>query len=214
MNGPARGVVVCLVVSLLVAGTSPAGSIWAKSTRRTRALYTDDTARDVGDSITIVIEEHSKIENETNRKMEKTSSRKASLTGNFDLIDALDKLTGKLFSLRSPDLNFDASAENKFDGGADYDTDRTMADEITAVVEDILPNGNLVVLGQRQRMVAGDVQIIQVSGVVRPSDISFANSVNSKKIADFRIVFKSKGRENRFTKPGWLGRILNVLDPF
>jgi len=198
----------------LWAPPAPAGSIWAKSAARHQSLYTDDKAKDLGDSITIVIEEQSKIENETNREMDKSSSRDASLSGNYDLVNALDKLTGKLFSLRSPDLDFEASAKNNFQGGADYDSDRSVTDQITAIVEDVLPNGNLLVLGQRERNVDGDVQIIQVSGVVRPSDIAFDNTVNSKKVADFRIVYKAKGQENRFTKPGWLGRILNLLDPF
>jgi len=50
--------------------------------------------------------------------------------------------------------------------------------------------------------------------VVRPSDIAFDNTVKSTKVANFRVVHKTVGRENRFTKPGWLGRFLNMINPF
>ena len=64
------------------------------------------------------------------------------------------------------------------------------------------------------REIAGDKQIIHVSGIIRPSDITFANTVGSGKVADFHVVYKGKGQEGRFTKPGWLGRFLNVINPF
>jgi flagellar L-ring protein precursor FlgH len=71
-----------------------------------------------------------------------------------------------------------------------------------------------VVLGSRTRDVAGDKQIIQISGIVRPEDITFDNTISSSRVANFHIVHKTIGRENRFTKPGWLGRLANLLNPF
>ena len=206
--------IACVMVVAATTVPAQAGSIWAKSTLRTRAFYTDFTARNIGDPLTIVIAEKSKIQNSTSRNMDKSSSQEASLSGDFDIIDAINNITGKLFSLRSPNLDFQAESANKFDGKASYGSDRSVDDEITVVVEDVLPNGNLVVLGKRQRMVDGDLQIVEISGIVRPSDISFDKKVNSQKIADFHFVYNNKGRENRFTKPGWLNRILNILNPF
>ncbi len=203
-----------MMVATATAVPAHAGSIWAKSTLRTRSFYTDFTARNIGDPLTIVIAEKSKIQNQTNRKLEKSTSQETSLIGDFDIIDAINNITGKLFSLRSPNLDFKADADNKFDGKASYGSNRSVEDEITVVVEDVLPNGNLVVLGRRQRMVDGDLQIVELSGIVRPRDISFDNKVNSQKVADFHFVYSIKGRENRFTKPGWLNRILNLLNPF
>jgi flagellar L-ring protein precursor FlgH len=208
-----RLIVAGLLALVLLGGQLPAGSIWAKAEGRRKMLYADDTARQVGDPITIIIEEESKIENETSRTMGKSSSRSAELSGNFDLINSIDKLTGKLFSLRSPDLNFSSEAEAEFAGDAAYDTDRSMDDRMTAIVQDILPNGQLVVIGRRERNVEGDTQVIQVSGIVRPSDITFANTISSMQMAEFHIVYRTRGRENRFTKPGWLGRFLNLINP-
>ena len=195
------------------AASATAGSIWQKSSVRTQALFVDDTARKVGDNITIVINERGVIKNATKRGLDKKSERSAAVTGKQDVINTADAATGKLFSLTDP-LNVALEAETKFDGNANFDSDRQVTDMITATVTDVMPNGNLVVLGSRTREVEGDKQIIQVSGIVRVSDISFANTVASEKIADFNVVYKHTGMENKFTKPGWLDRILNFINPF
>jgi len=200
------------LVVLTFAATAGAGSIWAKGGARTQGIFADDTARQIGDVLTIVIEERSVIENETERNMEKKSERQASVSSNLDLLNTIDRATGKLFNLK--DLNLDIKANTKFDGKADFDSDRKVADSVTVVVEDVLPNGNLVVLGKRTREVSGDTQMIEISGVVRPSDITFSNTVSSKQVADFHVVYRTKGQENRFTKPGWLDQLLNLLNPF
>ena len=212
MKATRRCIIAALATALLTGSLAQAGSIWARASRRTRQLFSDDTAREIGDVLTIVIDEKSTIENETNRKMDKNTSRAASMDGTLDLANILWPVGKHIFDF--PKLDFSSSSATSFDGGADYDTDRTWTDEITVVVEDVQPNGNMVVLGRRMRTVAGDSQVIEISGIVRPSDIDFDNTVASSKVANFHIVHRTVGRENRFTKPGWLGRIFNILNPF
>jgi flagellar L-ring protein precursor FlgH len=192
--------------------SAPAGSIYARGRARTQAIFTDDVARNIGDVLTIVIEEQSKIENASQRKMDKSDTRSAKIQNPTDLVGGLNQATGKLFNLDK--LDFQASSSTEFEGSANYDSDRSMADRITVTVNDVLPNGNLVVVGERRRKAAGDTQIVEVSGIVRPSDITLGNTVSSRQVAEFNIVFRSQGQENQFTKPGWLGRILNFLNPF
>ncbi len=208
-------IVLTLFVAACAASSSSAGSIWAKAHcagTAPRPLHSDDTARRVGDMLTIIIDERSVVTNETSREMNKSSARKASVSGNLDLLEAVDTVTGELFSI--PELELDNSAETDFEGEANYDTDRKVLDEMTVTVADVLPNGNLVVVGSRTRSTGGDEQIVQVSGVVRPSDITFANTVRSEQVAEFSLVVEQCGRENRFTKPGWLDRFLNIVNPF
>ena len=202
----------CMAVICLGAGAAPAGSIWAKASRRTKMILVDDTARHTGDVLTIVINERSVIENETTRDMKKSENRSATMDGTLDLANLISSVGHRIFDF--PKLKFDSSAKSDFGGSANYDSERSVIDQITVVVQDVLPNGNLVVAGTRQRAVGGDRQVIHVSGIVRPSDIAFANTVNSDKVANFHIVYKHKGQENSFTKPGWLARILNFLNPF
>ena len=199
------------VVLMVTCPAARAGSVWAKGQPRTRRLYSDDIARNVGDSLTIVIEENSKIENETTRKMDKSSARSQKASGTVDLGNMVNWLQGRIWKLPNVDVN--STASNKFDGKAEYDDEKKITDKIAVTVEDILPNGNLVVLGKRERGIAGDKQTVQVSGIVRPSDIGFANEVSSKKVAGFKMIYRGRGQENHFTKPGWLARIVNWLNP-
>lgn len=202
------------ICSVLLAAAAPAraGSIWARVAGRERPIHADDAAWRIGDVLTIVIDEHSVIESETNRSLDKQSSREAKTGGTLDLANIIASVGRHIFDF--PKLDVSSSAKAKFDGKANYDSDRSVADQITVVVQDVLPNGNLVILGRRERTVSGDRQIAQVSGVVRPSDITYANTVQSDRIADFRVSYGDRGPETRFTKPGWLARILNFLNPF
>ena len=115
-----------------------------------------------------------------------------------------------------PGLNLGAGTtySNKLDGQADFKDERKFIDSISVIVTDIMPNGNLVVFGTRDRNLSDDIQAIEVSGIVRPSDIAFDNTINSEKIANFSIVSKSKGVGAQYNRPGWLGRIFDVIWPF
>ena len=206
-----RRTTLIVLAAMLVSMPAHAGSIWARASHRARAVYADDSARYVGDLLTVIINEHSVIENEISRGMQKTTDRKADMTGTFSLGDVIKKLSSRVFNL--PKVDVSGSSDTKFDGKADYDSDRSVTDKITVVVEDVLPNGNLVILGKRERVIAGDREIVQISGIVRPSDVGFTNEINSNKIADFTVVYKNVGQENHFTRPGWFARILNLLNP-
>jgi flagellar L-ring protein precursor FlgH len=201
----ALAVVLCMPVTL------KAGSIYEKAKHRAKALHTDDTARAVGDTITIAILEKSAITNETKRDTDKKADRTGSMSGSATLYNR-DKNKSVLYAL--PDATVTTSGETKFTGDAKFDSNRSVTDQITVVVQDVLANGNLVVMGTRERNMHGDLEIIEVSGIVRPSDISYTNVVLSEKIADFHVVFKHKGQENQVTNPGWLSRMLNFVSPY
>lgn len=201
----------------LAAAPAGAGSIWAKANTGglTPRLYEDDTARRTGDVVTIIINERSNVDNTTKRKNEKKSDRSAVASGTVSLGDVpalWGGAKGKTYTL--PSVNGTSTASSGFEGNADLKAQRNLTDRITVTVHDVLPNGNLVVVGSRQRNVYGDLQMVCVSGIVRPSDITFANTVNSEQVADFQMSSLIKGPETQMTSPGWLGRILNYLSPW
>jgi len=190
-----------------------AGSIWAKRDKNMRDFYTDDVARKIGDILTIKIAETSKVDNKTKRDMKKETTRSTTFDGKLGITtdnhNFLPRVPGFSMGVGST-----AVSDNSLKGKADYKDDRSFIDCITVVVEDILPNGNLVVMGSRNRNIARDEQIIEVSGIVRPSDIAFDNTVDSKQVANFRIVTRSKGVAEPYNRPGWLGRIFDIIWPF
>jgi flagellar L-ring protein precursor FlgH len=196
-------VLIALTASVLLStACSQAGSIWAKRNKNMRATYADDVARQIGDVITITITENSKVDNKAKRDMKKETDRSNIFNG--DLGDFADL----------GEFGMSAQSGNELKSKADYKDERKFVDNITVVVVDILPNRNLVVLGTRNRDISGDTQTIEVSGIVRPSDVSFDNKVKSEQVADFRIVSRNGGVSAPYTKPGWLGSILDIVWPF
>ena len=181
------------------------GSIWAKRDKNMRDLYADDVARQIGDILTIRITEASKVDNKAKRDLKKEADRSTTFNGELNIDHILPSIPGFTMS---------AESSNELKSKADYKDERKFIDSISVVVVDIMPNRNLVVIGTRNRNIAGDVQSIEVSGIVRPSDIGFDNIVRSEQVADFRIVTKNSGVADPYTRPGWLGTIFDILSPF
>jgi flagellar L-ring protein precursor FlgH len=100
------------------------------------------------------------------------------------------------------------------DGKADYKDEREFTDSISVIIIDIMPNGNLVISGTRDRNIAGDIQEIEVSGIVRPSDIAFDNTIKSEQVANFSIISRNKGVAAPYVSPNWLGKIFDIIWPF
>ncbi|MHC4475142.1 MAG: flagellar basal body L-ring protein FlgH [Planctomycetota bacterium] len=194
---------VILVVCMAVPTSDcRAGSIWAKRDKNLRGPYADDVARSIGDILTIKISEASRIDNKAKRDLKKETDRSMAFNGEIGNFADLGE------------FGMAASSGNELKSKADYKDERKFVDSMTVVVVDILPNRHLVVMGTRDRSIAGDIQTIKVSGIVRINDIAFDNTVNSERVADFRIVTKHKGVAAPYNKQGWLGGIFDVLWPF
>lgn len=202
------------LVKVLVAGcvlawaheASLAGSIYAKRDKNSRPLYADSKAYRIGDVVTIIIAEDHKVKNKVERDLERESSRSLDFSG--------DNFVVEHFIPSIPSVKLETGSKKTLEGKADYKDERTIEDRITAVVQDVHPNGNLVVLGSKTREVSGDSQTIQVSGIIRPADIAFDNTVKSEQIANFNLFAISEGVSENYNNPGWLGKILDKLWPF
>ena len=194
---------------LYSANCSEAGPIWAKRDKNMRGLYADDVARHIGDILTILISEDSKVDNKAKRDLKKETDKSTSFNGELGIGTPNHNLLPRM-----PGFTMAAESTNELKSKADFKDERSFVDRITVVVVDVLPNGNLVVTGTRNRNIAGDLQAIEISGIVRPSDIASDNTVNSEQLSDFRIIAKNSWIAAPFNKPGWLGRIFDLLSPF
>jgi len=200
-----------LVWAIAAVPTASAGSIWARATRTRQCVYADDTARNLGDSLTIIISEHSVVTTDAKRTNSKKTSRKAAMSGKINYGDLFSWLPTGDFAI--PSVDVEGSYDGSFAGAGKWEDNRKIEDKVTVTVEDVLPNGNLVVLGQTRRTISGNEEIVQISGIVRPSDVAFDNTVSSERVADFYLVRRIEGPENRWTNPGWFGWLLNWLSP-
>ncbi len=202
MNGKIRPILFLVVIALFSTDSSQAASIWAKRGKNMKDLYADDVARQIGDILTIKVTENSTVDNKAKRDLKKETDRSTTFNGEVGNFADLGE------------FGMSAESGNELTSKADYKDERKFTDNITVVVVDILPNNNLVVMGNRQRNIAGDIQTIEISGIVRPSDIEFDNTVKSEQVADFHLLTKNDGVAAPYTKPGWLGAIFDLIWPF
>jgi flagellar L-ring protein precursor FlgH len=194
------------MIVLTGAGICRAESIWAKRSPTSKALYADDKANQIGDLLTIVINEDHKVDNKVKRDLSRDSSKSLNIGEKSVSVEHVLPTV--------PEINVELGSSKSLKGKSDYKDERSIEDQITVVVVDIHPNGNLVVIGTRSRDINGDKQIIQVSGIVRPSDIAFGNSIRSERVANFQLVALSEGVTESYNNPGWLGKMLDKVWPF
>ena len=85
---------------------------------------------------------------------------------------------------------------------------------MTARVVEVLPSGNLRIVGSREVTVNHERQFITLYGIIRPRDVSANNVIESSYIADARIVYSGSGIVNDRQRPGWMSNIVNNIWPF
>jgi len=176
-----------------------AGSIFQGA--RSVALYEDSRANQIGDVVTIFFEERTR-----SSKSAETEIRKESTT---ELPNPT--VFGKVIDGNSDtDLNsIDNSTD--FSGEAGSDQQNSLSGTLTAVVADVLPNGLLLVQGEKWLNLNRGEEYLRVSGLLRPEDIDGNNSVSSLRLADARIAYSGTGELAAANSAGWLTRFF--LDP-
>jgi flagellar L-ring protein FlgH len=169
-----------------------------------QALFEDRRPRYVGDILTILVSE--------NVNASKNSAANASRNGSASVELGL---IPKIFSgLISSTQNADAGGKNIMSAKGGANAANTFNGVITVTVVEVLPNGNLIVSGEKQMLINQGTEFIRFSGVVNPRTVSANNTVPSTQVADARIEYSAKGYIDEAQTMGWLQRLfLNVL-PF
>lgn len=212
MNRKKTAIVILLaMVTIVNIQFADAGSIYGNRSSSISSATADDTANEVGDILTILISEVSEIESKLKSKLESSSSRSAAWDGKVGIDHSMLPISPDLPTFKVAD---GTSSDRKRNGKVEYKNESEITDRVSVIVEDVHPNGNLVIIGKIQRKVAGDMQTIDVSGIVRPSDIKYDNTIKSEQIANFYMVIKNDGPSETYSKVGWLGQILDFIWPF
>jgi flagellar L-ring protein precursor FlgH len=185
------------------------GSLWVDDGALGQ-MFINAKARRIGDILTIKIMEVSSASNQATTKTGRSSSLDAGLEKFFNLEER--------FPSTSPFFNpFGAvkgAFDSNFDGSGSTARSNALNAYITVRIIDILPNGNLVIQGNREVRVNHENQIITLTGLVRPRDISADNVVQSTYLADARISYSGSGIINERQRPGWLTRVMGKIWPF
>ncbi len=176
-------------------------------------LFADLKAMHVNDVVTVTITE----------KTAQTSTGKKALTKQSS--DALGAgittaAGGGVLGTVSKNLNdvanigFTTGSNNSFTGNGSNTRNESFATTITARVIKILNNGHYFIEGSRELLINGEKQIIQVSGVIRPYDIDKNNNIDSKFIADAKILYKTEGDIDQTTTKPWGAKFMETIWPF
>ncbi|MFH1137358.1 MAG: flagellar basal body L-ring protein FlgH [Pseudomonadota bacterium] len=172
-------------------------------------MYTDVTAKGLGDIVTINI-----VETSNATKEAKTSTgRKSALSANVKALMGYETKLGlpKGFDPASA-ISTDFSSD--FSGTGNTSRKESMTAQISARVIKILPNGNLVLRGSREISLNNERQLMVIMGIVRPEDISPSNSIQSTYLADARIDYSGQGDVTRSQRKGWGTQLVDLLWPF
>lgn len=168
------------------------------------ALFEDNKARRVGDTLTI-------------RLAERTQASKSASTGakkDTKTDTGSPTLLGGTVTMNGDDiLNNEWETSQEFGGEGSSSQSNRLDGDITVTVADILPNGNLYVRGEKWLTLNQGEEFVQVAGIVRPSDIAVDNSIPSYKIADARITYSGKGFLNDANEPGLIARLFMKFWP-
>ena len=186
-----------------------AGSLYTE--QRGISLFADTRARAVGDIISVILTESTQASKNAGTTIGRTSG--------------IDVSQPTIFGRTNPDFNADRfrgltleqsiESESEFTGNGTASQSNSLSGAIAVQVARVLPNGNLVVQGEKWLALNKGDEFIQLRGVIRPQDVSSTNTIASTLVADARISYGGTGMIDRANSPGWFSKFFNSpLNPF
>ena len=187
-----------LLVAIHCFSPALADSLWDKEST---SPYTTQRAYKVGDIINIIIMESTSAKNIAGTKTDTKDDLGAKFT---HTIQRLAPVIGTNNQLAG-------NVSNSFSGQGQTQRSSNVTARIAAWVTEVLPNGNLAIKGNHKMEVNDEIQEITVTGVIRPQDVSGANTIYSYQVASAQLAVKGTGVVAETESPGWLTRIFNWL---
>ena len=170
-------------------------------------LFSDKKAMKQNDIVTVVIDENTIQLSQANKKL---SDSQASTMGGgvFAGNDKLSKLN------KYTDISFKTNSNSNFSGSGTQSRNEKFNTTISARIVKVLQNGNYFIAGSRELLINGNKQIVKITGVIRPYDIDQFNTINSKYIADAKILYETEGDIHRSVNEPWGTKIVKSIWPF
>ena len=181
-------------------------SLWDDSRAN---LYQDPRATQIGDILTVKIRINDKatIDNSSRRQRDAAIGQSASYEA------ATSPNSGPGFTA-SGGGSFGLGGKSGASGTGSIDRSEKVDISVAAVVTEVLPNGNLLISGSQEVRVNFELRLINVTGIVRPRDISTNNTIDYEKIAEARISYGGRGRISEIQQPRLGHQIIDAITPF
>ena len=185
----------------------PNGSIFhtannMRTSSRYIPLFEDRRARSVGDTIIVTLNERTNASKKSGSNVDRKGSMELSVPN----------LLGLPLSLLN-NASAEASTTNTFDGNGASSSNNDFTGTITVTVIEVLPNGNLLVSGEKQIGINQGQEFIRLSGIINPIHV-MGNTVSSVQVADARIEYRANGYLDEAQTMGWLSRFFMSISPF
>ncbi len=166
-------------------------------------LFEDRRATRVGDLITIRLTENTQAQKKADTKIKKEDE--TSVTAPVILGRPNPSLDGGKWSLET-----DVQADRDFKTEANSKQSNSLTGTVTVMISQVLPNGNLVIRGEKWVNINQGEEFIRITGIVRPSDVATDNSVPSTRVANARISYSGTGQMAEANSRGWLARFFST----
>lgn len=183
-----------------------AASLWRSGPQ---SLFGDKRAKRPGDIVTVVIEidDQASISNATQRS--RSGSENMSVSALFGLPAVIE---GALNAGTAPGAALDSSSASSGAGTVARNEQITL--RVAATVVDLLPNGHMVIAGAQEVRVNYELRDLQVSGIIRPEDVSRRNEITYDRIAEARIAYGGRGQISDVQQPRYGQQIADIILPF
>lgn len=158
-------------------------------------LYSDTKARRVGDIITVLLQENT----QASKSARTETSKETDAT-----LSPLVGLNGAAPTIGGNTLQLGLESDSEFKGDAKADQSNSLNGQISVHVMRALPNGNLIIRGEKWLTLNTGQEFIRLTGIVRAEDISSENTIASTRVANARISYSGKGSMAEAQEAGWL----------
>jgi len=171
-------------------------------------LFSDKKAMKQNDIVTVIIDENTIQLSQANKKL--SDNQSSTMGGGIFSGTIPEKLKLNKYS----DISFKTGSNSNFSGNGTQSRNEKFSTTISARIVKVLDNGNYFISGSRELLINGNKQIIKLTGVIRPYDIDQFNTINSKYIADAKILYDTEGDIRRTTEEPWGTKIVKSVWPF
>jgi len=177
-------------------------------------LFADRKAMKINDIVTVTIVESTSASSTGAKSLAKNSQ--SDLGPGIFTYGGKDKNMVKLNNGMNNYLGVGASfaSSSGFQGTGNNNRKENFTTSITARIVKIMSNGNYFISGNKELLINGEKQEVQINGVIRPDDINPENTILSTQIADAKILYKTEGDIGRNTSEGWASRFIGAIWPF
>lgn len=179
-------------------------------------LFDDSRAHRVGDIITIALDENMSANKNDEASYDKTNSQDYGVTTPFNAGGGTGVVGSVVGALTEPfnGLNVGYGSNGSFSGSSDVSQNSTLSGSIAVTVIEVIPNGNLVIRGEKWITIHDGDEVVQFAGIIRPEDIEPDNTISSTKVADVRLVYKDVGVSGDTARQGIASQWINKYWPF